>query len=77
MSQPMLELDEVSSAIAKHIVSGNSGQVIIPGRIAVATLLRALPTWAQEHIRNTNSMDLRKIREQTEVLEAMEAAGKS
>ncbi|KAH8703503.1 putative short-chain dehydrogenase/reductase 2 [Talaromyces proteolyticus] len=76
--QPILEVEEVGDVITKHILSGNSGQVIIPKSIRNAGLVRALPNWIQEIIRNIASADLKKIREaQDAALAAEQKSGKS
>jgi hypothetical protein len=60
--QPVLEIEDVSRVIVEHILRGDSGQVFIPDHINGAGILRALPNWVQEYIRNFISSDLRKIR---------------
>lgn len=62
-NQPILEVGEVGDAIVKHVLKGNSGQLIIPSKIKNAGLVRALPNWVQELIRNAASLDLKKIRD--------------
>lgn len=62
-NQPILEIDQVSRRIVKHVLSGNSGQVIIPSRVSFFSLFRALPNWLQEYIRGVGSKDLKRIRD--------------
>jgi hypothetical protein len=69
-NQPILEVGHVSSKIVKHVLSGNSGQVIIPSRISFFSLFRALPNWVQEYIRGVGSKDLKRIRDYETALEA-------
>jgi hypothetical protein len=70
LRQPILEVEDVSKVIVKHVLSGNSGQVIIPGRIGIASYIRALPNWTQEWIRNSVSLDLKKVRDFVDSREA-------
>ncbi|RAL01461.1 SDR family oxidoreductase [Aspergillus ibericus CBS 121593] len=61
--QPVLTVERVGNAIAKQIVSGKSGQVILPEKYWVASLVRAFPTWLQERVRALASADLLHLRE--------------
>lgn len=61
--QPVLTVERVGNAIAKQILSGKSGQVILPERYWVASLVRAFPTWLQERVRSLASADLLHLRE--------------
>lgn len=63
LRQPILEVEDVSKVIVKHVLSGNSGQVIIPDRIGIASYIRALPNWTQEWVRNFISLDLKRVRD--------------
>lgn len=47
-----LEPEEVSKAILDQILSGKGGQVMIPSSLTTAGLIRALPNWIQEIIRD-------------------------
>ncbi|KAJ5799081.1 uncharacterized protein N7518_001149 [Penicillium psychrosexuale] len=60
----------VSDAICKQILTQTSGQVLLPASKSVATLVRAMPTWMQEGVRNFASGSLKKMR----VLQAEEKA---
>jgi hypothetical protein len=71
LRQPILEVEDVSKVIVKHVLSGNSGQIAIPDRIGVASYIRALPNWTQEWIRNFISLDLKRVRD---VVDARERA---
>lgn len=77
--QPILEVEDVGDVIVKHVLKGNSGQLIIPDRIRNAGLVRALPNWVQEMIRNVASLDLKKVRDAQDAQLAKEkaAAGSS
>lgn len=41
----LLEPETVSDAIVEKVLSGEGGQVFLPGRFALAPLIRALPQW--------------------------------
>ncbi|EEA24858.1 hypothetical protein TMatcc_007956 [Talaromyces marneffei ATCC 18224] len=69
LKQPMFEVEDVSKVIVKHILSGNSGQVVIPDRIGAASYIRALPNWTQEWIRDDISLDLKRVRDFVEARE--------
>lgn len=58
---PVLEIDQVAGRIVKQIEDGRSGQLIIPGSQTAGTIIRALPNWTQELIRDgTKSFVLEK-----------------
>ncbi|KAL1964868.1 hypothetical protein VTN77DRAFT_6370 [Rasamsonia byssochlamydoides] len=61
--QSIMEPGEVSAAIVKHLLSGNSGQVIIPTRASIYPLIRALPSWLQEMLRGVGSRDLKRVQD--------------
>ncbi|OAP56264.1 hypothetical protein AYL99_09443 [Fonsecaea erecta] len=46
-----LRVETVADAIVKQIVSGSSGQIILPPHLSNAALLRALPFWIQGAVR--------------------------
>ena len=48
---PTLEPETVADAIVKQVLSGNSGQVILPGFGVTLTLLRGFPHWYQNRLR--------------------------
>lgn len=48
---PTMEVDTVAEAIVKQILSGNSGQVIIPGFGTTLSILRGMPHWYQNRLR--------------------------
>lgn len=61
--EPVLEPHEISSAVIGQIVSGNSGQVVVPGSYGLSPLLRAYPSWIQEWIRNGVSEKFVRLRQ--------------
>jgi short-subunit dehydrogenase len=61
--QPVLTPQKVSAGVVKQILTQSSGQVILPEYYHAASLVRAFPTWIQEHVRKVASMDLRRLRE--------------
>jgi hypothetical protein len=66
--QPILEVEDVAATIVKHVLSGNSGQVIIPSKVGVYSLIRAMPSWLQEFLRGTGSADMKRLRDHAEQL---------
>lgn len=48
---PTLEVDTVAEAIVKQVLSGHSGQVILPGFASFLTFFRGLPHWFQKSAR--------------------------
>ena len=48
---PSLEPETVADAIVKQVLSGSSGQVIIPGFGTILTFLRGFPHWYQIRLR--------------------------
>ncbi|RAH81372.1 NAD(P)-binding protein [Aspergillus japonicus CBS 114.51] len=61
--QPVMTVERVATAITRQVVSGKSGQVILPEAYSVASMVRAFPTWLQEHVRGLSSKDIRRLRE--------------
>jgi all-trans-retinol dehydrogenase (NAD+) len=49
---PTMEVETVAEAIVKKVLSGHSGQVIVPGFGTTLTLLRAMPHWYQDRVRS-------------------------
>ncbi len=60
----VLEAQTVADAILKNLFAGNSGQVILPGRIAFWSFLRALPAWLQYGLRNREGFEIKRIQGQ-------------
>lgn len=61
--QPIMTVQTVADAICHQILSQNSGQVILPKSQSVASLVRAMPSWLQESVRNFASGSLRRLRD--------------
>lgn len=57
---PSLEPETVAEAIAKQILSGKSGQVIIPGLANILTSFRAFPHWYQLQVRTDGEKLMKK-----------------
>ncbi|KAL4931223.1 uncharacterized protein BDV17DRAFT_23565 [Aspergillus undulatus] len=53
--QPFLTAEDVSTAVVKQLVSGDSGQVVVPPSHGVVALLRGVPGWVQELVRDSAS----------------------
>jgi hypothetical protein len=61
--EPVLEPEQVSSAVVDQIVSGNGGQIFVPKSTGVASMLRGFPNWLQERIRDKASQGFIRLRE--------------
>ena len=48
----VLPPSEVSDRIVEQVFSGRSGQVFVPGRLAVFSGIKGFPAWLQEHARD-------------------------
>lgn len=59
--RPVLAVETVSHAISQQILSGKSGQIIIPGKLWWLSLLRGFPTWLQESIRRSSSQSAKRL----------------
>lgn len=46
-----MEPETVAEAIVKQVLTGSSGQVIVPGFGAILTFFRGFPHWFQNHVR--------------------------
>jgi hypothetical protein len=57
----VLEAQTVADAILKNVFAGNSGQIILPGRIMFWSLLRAFPSWLQYGLRNREGYEIKRI----------------
>ncbi|KAJ9632905.1 uncharacterized protein PV06_07916 [Exophiala oligosperma] len=51
----ILKPEDVSGAVVKQIVSGSSGQIVLPANHQHLARLRAYPIWLQEFVRNQPS----------------------
>ncbi|KAJ5884851.1 hypothetical protein N7495_009361 [Penicillium taxi] len=50
--QPVMSPDLVSQKVVEQIISGKSGNIILPKMISVSSSLKALPLWMQEVVRS-------------------------
>lgn len=48
----VLEADDVAESVVKQVLSGQSGQIVLPKSSSLASSLRAFPIWLQEFIRS-------------------------
>lgn len=60
-----IEPEDVARAVVKQLLSGNSGQVVIPGWMGLLTGYRGWPHWGQEV---ANMMLSRETREASAAL---------
>ncbi|CAK7228650.1 hypothetical protein SBRCBS47491_006979 [Sporothrix bragantina] len=49
----LLDARYVSTTIVEQVLAGRSGQLFFPPKFAVASVLRALPVWLQERVRDS------------------------
>jgi len=49
---PVLEMDEVTREVVKQVLSGRSGQLILPEELSMVSTIRAWPAWLQYRVRN-------------------------
>lgn len=57
----MMEVETVSDAIVAQIISGKSGQLILPPSVTPQALMRSYPSWAQEILRNLGSQLIKHV----------------
>ncbi|TVY19812.1 Dehydrogenase RED2 [Lachnellula arida] len=57
---PTLEVDTVAEGIVKQVLSGHSGQVILPGSASLLTFFRGFPHWYQKRVRGKGAHFMRK-----------------
>jgi all-trans-retinol dehydrogenase (NAD+) len=57
---PTLEIDTVAEGIVKQVLSGHSGQVILPGFASLLTFFRGFPHWYQNRMRNAGNKIMTK-----------------
>ncbi|CEL03925.1 Putative Hydroxysteroid 17-beta dehydrogenase 11 [Aspergillus calidoustus] len=60
--QPIMTPDRVSKAVIQQLVKGNGGQVIVPSSHGFASMLRGLPSWIQERLRDRQSQNFVRLR---------------
>jgi len=56
---PTLEVETVAEAVVKKVLTGTSGQVMVPGFAQVLLYLRTLPHWYQLNLRNKGEKIMR------------------
>ena len=56
----LMPAELVAHTIVDHVMSGRSGQLVMPASMSVAGYLRALPIWFQEILRNGKGLSLMK-----------------
>jgi len=54
----VIEPETVANAIIRQIMSGKSGQIILPAWMGAASGARGWPTWVQEILRDTTARDV-------------------
>ncbi|OGM48815.1 short-chain dehydrogenases/reductase [Aspergillus bombycis] len=60
--QPIMTPEKVSQAVVKQLVNGNGGQVVLPSSHSFASMLRGLPNWIQERLRDNASQSFVNLR---------------
>ncbi|EHL02658.1 putative Short-chain dehydrogenase/reductase family 16C member 6 [Glarea lozoyensis 74030] len=78
---PTMEVETVAEAIVKKVLSGHSGQVIVPGFGTTLTILRGMPHWYQDRIRSKGANIMpnwrgRQVLDPNEIKEKEESQGK-
>ena len=58
----VLEPETVSDAVVKNLLENKSGQINLPGRIAIWSCLRAFPLWLQFGLRNREGFEFKRIK---------------
>lgn len=58
---PVMEVETVSDAIVAQIISGKSGQLILPPSHTPQAMLRSYPSWMQEIARNLGTQLLKNV----------------
>lgn len=57
----VMEVETVTDAIVAQIISGKSGQLILPPSVTPHTLIRSWPSWAQGTLRNLGSLLIKNV----------------
>lgn len=60
--QPIMTPEKVSQAVMKQLVNGNGGQVVVPSSQGLAAMIRGLPNWIQERLRDRSSQSFVRLR---------------
>ncbi|KAJ0423144.1 hypothetical protein BJY00DRAFT_299755 [Aspergillus carlsbadensis] len=66
--QPIMTPEKVSQAVIRQLVKGDGGQVVVPSTYWFASMLRGLPSWMQERVRDVQSQGFVKLRRAEEEL---------
>ena len=66
---PIMEVETVADAIVAQILSGKSGQLILPPSVTPHSLIRAFPSWVQEIARNWGTSMLKVTSPEGKLLE--------
>lgn len=54
----LLDAQDVANVIVAQVVSGHGAQIVLPGHLSIASLLRGFPHWLQEHIRGNQKAQI-------------------
>ncbi|CAG8959624.1 hypothetical protein HYFRA_00001527 [Hymenoscyphus fraxineus] len=54
----ILNAQDVADKIVAQVASGYGGQIVMPRQLAIASLLRGLPTWVQERVRGNQKSQI-------------------
>ncbi|KAL4895524.1 short-chain dehydrogenase/reductase 2 [Aspergillus ambiguus] len=60
-NRPVLPVKLVAHEIVQQILSGKSGQIILPKKLWWMSLLRGFPLWLQEGMRNSRSQSAKSL----------------
>ncbi|KAE8316510.1 hypothetical protein BDV41DRAFT_562138 [Aspergillus transmontanensis] len=60
--QPIMTPEKVSQAVLTQLVNGNGGQVVVPSSQGLAAMIRGLPNWIQERLRDHASQSFVRLR---------------
>lgn len=58
MIEPMLEPEDVVTAVVDQVLSGRSGHLILPAPLNLLSTIRGWPSWLQAGLRNVNAQYL-------------------
>lgn len=60
LKDPTVSADEVADCVVDQLYSGYGAQLVVPSSMRWVSLLRGLPGWLQESMRDTVSVNLLK-----------------
>ena len=60
-NEPIIEPEQVAEAVVNQVLSGKSGQIILPQILGIATGIKGFPFWLQEMIRSSKANTLKNI----------------